>query len=151
MPLKKSYFPFCLLILLNNVVLAQQPKLMLPIGHTDLVNSVRYSPDGKKIVTASKDHTAKIWDAISGKFIADLKGHTDLVKSAQFSPDGKKIVTTSEDNTAKIWDAYTGNLLRDLKNDSSSLDDAMFTSNEKKIITIYREEVSNIIIYDSGI
>jgi WD40 repeat protein len=52
----------------------------------------------KRIVTASKDKTARIWDADAGKAIGKpLQGHTGWVLSAAFSPDGKRIVTASRD------------------------------------------------------
>ncbi|MEH2372676.1 MAG: ribosome assembly protein 4, partial [Nostoc sp.] len=68
------------------------------------VYSASFSPDSKRIVTASADNTARVWD-ISGKQIAELKGHTQAVYSANFSPDGKRIVTASLDNTARVWRA----------------------------------------------
>ena len=71
--------------------------------------SAAFSPDGKRIVTASSDKTARLWDAETGKQIGEpLKGHTASVSSAAFSPDGKRIVTASEDKTARLWDAATG-------------------------------------------
>ena len=71
--------------------------------------SAAFSPDGSRIVTASGDKTARIWDAATGKEIAVLRGHDDAsCISAAFSPDGSRIVTASEDNTARIWDAATG-------------------------------------------
>jgi hypothetical protein len=73
-------------------------------GHTDAVWSAAFSPDGQRIVTASRDHTARIWDAATGKTIAALEGHTDAVLTAVFSPDGQRIVTASSDATARIWD-----------------------------------------------
>ena len=72
-------------------------------GHTDDVRSACFSPDGSKIVTASGDRTAKIWDVCSGECDRTLKGHIDDVNTACFSPDGSKIVTASDDKTAKIW------------------------------------------------
>jgi hypothetical protein len=68
------------------------------------VQSASFSPDGQRIVTASHDMTARIWDAATGKSIAALEGHIRAVHSAAFSPDGQRIVTASEDNTAHIWD-----------------------------------------------
>ena len=74
-----------------------------------LCNSAAFSPDGKRIVTASEDKTARLWDAETGKQIgAPLVGHEDGVTSAAFSPDGKRIVTASADKTARLWDAETG-------------------------------------------
>jgi WD40 repeat protein len=55
--------------------------------------SAGFSPDGKRVVTASDDNTARVWDADSGKEIALLKGHYIGVSSAGFSPDGKRVVT----------------------------------------------------------
>jgi WD40 repeat protein len=63
------------------------------------------SPDATRVVTASEDRTAKVWDARSGALVLTLKGHTGPIKSASFSGDGSRIVTASGDGTAKIWDA----------------------------------------------
>jgi WD40 repeat protein len=76
------------------------------------VNSAAFSGDGKRVVTASFDNTARIWDAESGKEIAVLKGHTSFVSSAAFSGDGKRVVTASGDNTARIWDVTWATLIR---------------------------------------
>ena len=69
--------------------------------------SISFSPDGSRIVTASRDNTARIWDAKTAKEIAVLRGHEGQVTSAAFSPDGSRIVTASDDKTARIWDAKT--------------------------------------------
>ena len=69
------------------------------------MRSAAFSPDGSRIVTASVDKTARIWDAATGKEIAVLRGHDSVVNSAAFSPDGSRIVTASADKTARIWDA----------------------------------------------
>ena len=75
----------------------------------DAVMSAAFSPDGTRIVTASLDRTARVWDAATGKPIGEpLKGHEVLCERAAFSPDGKRIVTASSDKTARIWDAETG-------------------------------------------
>jgi hypothetical protein len=76
-------------------------------GHENAVRSVAFSPDGARIVTASSDNTARIWDAATAKEIAVLRGHERPVFSAVFSPDGARIITASSDNTARIWDAAT--------------------------------------------
>jgi AbrB family looped-hinge helix DNA binding protein len=55
-------------------------------------------------VTASDDHTARLWHAVSGQQLAMLEGHTDWVFFAAFGPGGSRIVTASSDRTAKVWD-----------------------------------------------
>ena len=55
--------------------------------------SAAFSPDESRIVTASGDKTARIWDAASAKEIAVLRGHTYYVTSAAFSPDGSRVIT----------------------------------------------------------
>jgi tRNA A-37 threonylcarbamoyl transferase component Bud32 len=79
--------------------------LMTLKGHTAKVLSASFSPDGSRIVTASVDETAKVWDAGSGAEVLALKGYTRSVYSASFSPDGSRIVAGSDDQTAKVWDA----------------------------------------------
>ena len=69
-----------------------------------------FSPDGTRILTASWDKTAKLWDAASGKLLASF-AHQDGVWHAAFSPDGARILTASADKTAKLWDAASGELL----------------------------------------
>ncbi len=69
------------------------------------MSSASFSPDGTRIVTASDDNTARVWDSSSGRAIAALSGHEGRVESASFSPDGTRIVTASEDHTARVWDA----------------------------------------------
>jgi WD40 repeat protein len=72
-------------------------------GHTRGVWTAEFSPDGKRVVTASFDKTARVWDAATGGALATLAGHDDLLRSAYFSPDGERVVTASKDNMARVW------------------------------------------------
>jgi hypothetical protein len=69
------------------------------------VLAAAYARDGKCIVTASDDKSARIWDAASGEQLATLAGHDAAVNSAAYSPDGSRIVTASADKTARVWSA----------------------------------------------
>ncbi|MBM4090092.1 MAG: serine/threonine protein kinase, partial [Planctomycetes bacterium] len=77
-------------------------------GHTAEVVSVEFSKDGKHLLSASKDHTAALWDVSTGELVRQLRGHHWWVWDASFSPDENLIVTASEDGTARIWDRETG-------------------------------------------
>ena len=82
---------------LSNTVLRQsiiKSKVRLTLtGHDGLVKSAAYNPDGRRIVTASEDKTAKVWDAQTGIELLTLTGHQRGVTSAGYSPDGERIVT----------------------------------------------------------
>ena len=91
-------------------------ELALLKGHTEQqVVSASFSGDGRRVITASYDSTARVWDAETGKELALLKGHTAIVESASFSLDGRRVVTASWDETARVWDAETGKQLALLK------------------------------------
>jgi WD40 repeat protein len=77
-------------------------------GHQNVVTFAAFSPDGARIVTASWDKTARIWDAAAGKELVVLRGHEDQVLSAAFNADGTRIATASRDDSARVWDAASG-------------------------------------------
>ncbi|MFO0951656.1 MAG: serine/threonine-protein kinase [Isosphaeraceae bacterium] len=103
------------------------PDLFTLMGHADLVTSASFSPDGARVVTASWDGTAKVWDAKSGAGVLTLKGHAWFVNSASFSPDGARVVSASQDGTAKVWDAKSGAELLTLKGHAGSVNSASFS------------------------
>jgi hypothetical protein len=115
-------------------------------GHTGWVDSAAFSPDGggTRIVTASVDNTARVWDAATGAPIAELKGHTGWVNSAAFSPDGTRIVTASVDATARVWDAATGASLAELKGHTDSVSSAAFSLDGTRIVTASRDGTARV-------
>ena len=80
-----------------------------------MVQFAVFSPDGKRLATASWDQTAKVWDASTGKETFTLRDHRERVTGVAFSPDGKYLATASCDSTVKIWDGRTGKELLTLR------------------------------------
>ncbi|HEX8422313.1 MAG TPA: WD40 repeat domain-containing protein, partial [Pyrinomonadaceae bacterium] len=72
--------------------------------------STSFSPDGKLVVTASEDKTARVWDWRANRMLLELP-HPEAVSGARFSDDGAAVITMGDDNAARVWDAKTGRRL----------------------------------------
>ena len=83
-------------------------RLGLPIGHTESIEEINFSPDERFLVTASEDKQVIIWDIKTGKQVRVLTGHKFGATSAKFSQNGKFVISTSIDGTVKFWDTYSG-------------------------------------------
>jgi WD40 repeat protein len=86
-------------------------------GHKNAVMVVRFTPEGKQIVSASLDKTVRIWEADGKALIRTLSGHSEGVSALAISPDGNIIATGSEDQTIRLWNRSTGALIRILATD----------------------------------
>jgi len=90
------------------------------VGHTYPIRSVAFSPDGRRVLTGSNDHTARWWDAETGREI----GHIDLgdathvwgptIVKVTFSPDGRQVLTGLDSGKTLVWDAETGRQLMEI-------------------------------------
>lgn len=80
-------------------------------AHDDLVYLLRYSPDGKTLLSASYDATIALWDPATRRRRVTLRGHEAEPGFAAFSPDGRMVLTGSWDRTCRLWDARTGQAL----------------------------------------
>ncbi|KAG0077907.1 hypothetical protein BGZ90_006307 [Linnemannia elongata] len=83
-------------------------EVLVMEGHTHNLNSMMFSPCGKRIVSASHDMTVRLWDARTGESLFVLVGHASCVICVKFSPDGRELVSVSLDGTIRFWDAETG-------------------------------------------
>src|SRR5262249_56743863 len=73
------------------------------INHQDFVLAVAFSPDGRSLLTGSKDRTARLWHVADGILIGRHMIHENRINAVAFSPDGQMIATASDDCTARLW------------------------------------------------
>jgi WD40 repeat protein/serine/threonine protein kinase len=88
-------------------ILRQSPRLVQVLFHDGAVHFAQFSADGSRLVTASDDHTARLWDIATGTAVGAPLRLEGPVLYAVFSPDGRRVVTAGQDGTARIWDTHT--------------------------------------------
>ncbi|KAL4744344.1 hypothetical protein BDW72DRAFT_188744 [Aspergillus terricola var. indicus] len=97
-------------------------------GHSKLIFSVAFCPDGSTLASGSFDHTIKLWDAKTGKELQTVMGHLQSVSSVAFSSDGLTLASGSYDNTIRLWNAKTGKELQILTGHSGAVYSVAFSS-----------------------
>ena len=114
-------------------------------GHTEIVNTLAFSPDGKTLVSGSRDDTLRIWDPNSGRMLRKLSGHSNDIKSVVFSHDGKMLASGSKEATVRLWDAETGRFLPTLRGHFWGIEAVAFSPNGKTVVTA---DDSRILFWD---
>jgi WD40 repeat protein/TPR repeat protein len=123
---------------------AMDRQIQALTGHADRLYSASWSYDGLRIVTASGDNTARIWDEGSGQELIVIRGHTDRVQYAKFSPDGRRVATASWDGTARVWDAANGQQLTSLLGHTGPVETVAFSPDGERIVTASRDSTVRI-------
>ena len=118
------------------------PPLIASFEHQDEVRRAAFSPDGTRIVTASADKTAKLWDTASGKLVASF-AHQGWVWHAEFTQDGARILTASADKTAKLWDTASGELIASFDH-QDAVYDAAFSPDGARILTASADHTAKL-------
>jgi WD40 repeat protein len=104
------------------------------IGHIDSISCIAYSPDGKRIVTSSRDDdTVKVWDSDTGNCLMNLSArHVDAIT---YSPDGKWLVMNEGGKNVEVWDIDTGVCVLKLSGHSGIVSSVTYSLDGKQIVT----------------
>ncbi|HET6422764.1 MAG TPA: protein kinase [Planctomycetaceae bacterium] len=109
------------------------------------VASAHFSPDNTLIVTGSWDHSARLWNAATGKTVRKLEGeHSGFVNSAIFSPAGEHVLTASDDGTAKLWTVSQGKVVRTFAGHTDRVRSAGFSADGQFIITTSSDKTARL-------
>ncbi len=118
-------------------------------GYTDPVDSVLFTPDGRKIIAVLRDRTVKIWDLETGAFLRTLEGRAGKNNSVFIAPDSRKIIMVSDDHIAQIRDIDTGALLHTLEGHKAA-GPAAFTSDSRKVVMLSADNATKIWDLETG-
>jgi WD40 repeat protein len=118
--------------------------LVSSLGHQAEVSNAAFSPDGTRVVTASRDKTARVWDATTGKPLTSPLAHQAAVVSAAFSPDGTRVVTASRDKTARVWDAATAKPLTSPLAHQDQVWTAAFSPDGTRVVTASLDKTARV-------
>ena len=96
----------------RHIAMRESPALIRNLaGHAAGVRACAVTPNGRRVVSASADHTLKVWDLATGQTLWTLAGHAAEVVACAVTPDGRRVVSASADHTLKVWDLATGQTL----------------------------------------
>jgi WD40 repeat protein len=103
--------------------------------HDAKLITASFSPDEERVVTASEDGTARVWEVATGKAVGQPLRHNGVIKSVAFGPDGKRIVTASADGTARVWEAATGKAVGQPLRHDGAVNSAAFSPDGRWVVT----------------
>lgn len=118
----------------------------LLLGHTDHVVHVEWHPsvDDPRLLSASLDGTAVIWNGDTGERLYDLTGHGAKVRHAAWSPAGDRVLTVSLDGTGRIWDAANGRELHVLEGHLAAVQHGAWTLDGARVVTASADKTARI-------
>jgi WD40 repeat protein len=119
-------------------------------GHSNWVNGVALSADGRRAVSASEDNMLKVWDLETARELSTLEGHSGAVNGVAVSPDGLRAVSASSDKTLKVWDLETFLQLRTLKGHSSGVNGVAVSADGRRAISASSDKTLKVWDLETG-
>lgn len=130
-----SLWRYCLIMLGSSLACCSHPAGVTPgstpevfpqLGHSNTVNAVTFSSDGRILASVGKDGTAKLWDVTAQRELRTLKRRDEL-DSAAFSPDDKILATGGRDGAVVLWELSTGRAVRVLNGHARRVNGVAFS------------------------
>lgn len=112
-------------------------RLTTEMSHPTTISDLACSGDGRRIVTASLDNTARLWDGETGQATGVILRHDDAVRHAEFSADGRRVLTASDDRSARLWDSENGAALTAPLRHAHAVRYATFSADGQRIATAW--------------
>jgi WD40 repeat protein len=117
-------------------------------GHTEGVNGVAFSPDGKLLVSGGRDNRIMLWDVQTGELKRTFEGHENLVAGVVFSRDAKSLFSNSRDLTIRVWDVASGREVKKFKRFTDGPSSHLSLSSDDSLIAI-SDKYGTVEIWDS--
>ncbi|QDU49628.1 serine/threonine-protein kinase [Gimesia panareensis] len=119
-------------------------------GHTGKVRDLDWSPDGRRIVTASRDKSIRTWNVETGESLLTIAAHNASVNCVDWSTDGSRLVSGSDDKTIGVWDANTGKSLVTVQGISTEVQCVHFSPDDQRIASSSGGDSDNaVMVWDA--
>jgi WD40 repeat protein len=119
-------------------------------GHVDTVRDIAWSADGRLLATASRDGTARVYDASSGRQLCVLPCDGAMVESVSFSPDAARLATAGRDQVVRVWDVASGEPVRRLTGARDAGRQVAWSPDGSRIAATFRDQAVRVWEADTG-
>ncbi|ELR70726.1 WD40 repeat protein [Fulvivirga imtechensis AK7] len=131
----KTFTILVISIICTTQLRSQKLETVVQRGHYEAIKAVTFTPDGKNLLTASRDKSIKLWDVASGRELRSFLGHSSTVNDLDVSNDGKYFVSSGADKVARLWEIETGRLIRTFRGHNDLLTTVDLSGDGKQLIT----------------